>query len=66
MSSERHCKIYFIEDLLLVDNINIPAYLLFGCGNFIARRTWDLVSKSPENYNPTIIKNTIFNGEIRF
>lgn len=65
MSSEKQCKIYFIEDLLLVDNINIPV-ALFEYGNFIVRRTWDFVSNSTESYNPTIIEGDIFNGEIRF
>lgn len=35
MASERQYKIYFIEDLLLVDNINKPA--LFEYGDFILR-----------------------------
>lgn len=35
MASERQYKIYFIEDLLLVDNINKPAH--FEYGDFISR-----------------------------
>jgi len=35
VASERQYKIYFIEDLLLVDNINKPA--LFEYGEFISR-----------------------------